>query len=77
MEIGDTVRISKYKNVLAKSYAPNWSKEVFDTEKLKNTVPWTHVISDRKGEEIAETFYEKELQKNKSKRTWKSNQEKR
>ena len=69
MEIGDTVRISKYKNVLAKSYTPNWSKEVFVTEKLKNTVPWTYVISDLKGEEIAETFYEKELQKNKSKRT--------
>ena len=56
MEIGDTVTISKYKNVLAKSYTPNWSKEVFVIEKLKNTVPWTYVISDLKGEEIAETF---------------------
>ena len=26
-------------------------------------MPWTYVISDLKGEEIVETFYEKELQK--------------
>ena len=25
----DTVRISKYKNVFAKGYTPNWSEEVF------------------------------------------------
>ena len=32
-------------------------------KKVKNTVPWTYVISDLKGEEIAETFYENGLQK--------------
>ena len=32
-------------------------------KKVKNTVPWTYVISDLKGEEIIGTFYEKELQK--------------
>ena len=31
-------------------------------------MPWTCVISDLKGEEIVQTFYEKEFQKNKSKR---------
>ena len=30
---------------------------------IKNTVPWTYVISDINGEEITGTFYEKELQK--------------
>ena len=25
----DTVRISKYKNVFAEGYTPNWSEEVF------------------------------------------------
>ena len=29
---------------------------------VKNTVPWTYVISDPKGEEFAITFYENELQ---------------
>ena len=28
-KIGDHVRISKYKNIFAKGYAPNWSEEVF------------------------------------------------
>ena len=31
--------------------------------KIKNAVPWTYVISDLNGEEITESFYEKELQK--------------
>ena len=31
--------------------------------KVKNTVPWAHVINDLNGEEIIVTFYEKELQK--------------
>ena len=62
-KIGDHVRISKYKNILAKGYTPNWSEEVFVISKIKNTVPCTYVISDLKGEEIVGTFYEKELQK--------------
>ena len=28
-KIGDIVRISKYKNIFAKDYAPNWSEEIF------------------------------------------------
>ena len=31
-------------------------------KKVKNTVPWTYVITDLKGEEIVGTFYENELQ---------------
>ena len=27
-EVGDHARISKYKNIFTKSYAPNWSEEV-------------------------------------------------
>ena len=36
--------------------------------KFKNTVPWAYVITDLKGKETVGTFYEKELQKIKSKR---------
>ena len=43
-KVGDHVRISKYKNIFAKGYTPNWSEEVFVIRKLKNTVPWTYVI---------------------------------
>ena len=62
-KVGDTVRISKYKNIFAKGYSPNWSEEIFIVSKIKNTVPWTYVISDLNGEEITGSFYEKELQK--------------
>ena len=61
-KVGDHVRISKYKNIFAKGYTPNWSEEVFVIKKVKNTVPWTYVIKDLNGEEITGTFYGKELQ---------------
>ena len=38
-KIGDHVRISKYKNIFAKRYAPNWSEGAFVFSKVKNTVP--------------------------------------
>ena len=62
-KVGDHVRISKYKNILAEGYTPNWSEEVFVIKEIKDTVPWTYVINDLNGEEITGTFYEKELQK--------------
>ena len=64
-KVGDHVRISKYKNIFAKGYMPNWSEEIFVIKKIKNTVPWTYVINDLNGEEIIGTFYEKELQSTK------------
>ena len=62
-KVGDRVRISKYKNIFAKGYTPNWSEEVFAIKKVKNTGTWACVINDLNGEEIIGTFYEKELQK--------------
>ena len=78
-KVGDYVRISKYKNIFAKGYTPNWSEEVFVTKKNKNAVPWTYAIDDLNGEEITGTFYGKELQKidQQEFRIEKSNQEKR
>ena len=67
-EIGGHVRISKYKNIFArKGYISNCSKDTFVIEIVKNTVPWTYVISNLNGEVIPVTFYEKELQKKKKK----------
>ena len=40
-EVGDYVRISKYKNIFAKGYKLNWSEAIFISSKVKNTVPWT------------------------------------
>ena len=58
---GDHVRISKYKNISAKGYTPNWSEETFVISKIKNTVPWAYVINDLNGEEITGALNEKEL----------------
>ena len=62
-KVDNHVRISKYTNIFAKGYTPNWSEEVFVIKKVKNTVPWTYVINDLNGEKIIGTLYEKELQK--------------
>ena len=35
-KVGDHVRNSKYKNIFAKGYTPNWSEEVFLISKIKN-----------------------------------------
>ena len=63
LKVGDHGRTSKFKNIFAKGYTPNWSEEVFVIKKIKNTVPWTYVINDLNDEEITGTFYEKELQR--------------
>ena len=62
-KVNDHVRISKYKNIFAKGYVPNWSENFFIVSGIKNTVPWTYTISDLNGEKVLGTFYEKELQK--------------
>ena len=35
LKVRDHVRISKYKSIFAKGYAPNWSEEVFIVSKIK------------------------------------------
>ena len=61
--VGDHVRLSKYKNIFAKGYTPNWSEELFVVSRIKNTVPWTYVISDLNGEPISGSLYEKNCKK--------------
>ena len=62
-KVGDHARISKHKNIFAKKYAPNWSEEVFIISKIKNTVPWTYVLSDLNDGKIVGTFYEEDKSK--------------
>ena len=62
-DIVDNVRISKYKNIFDKGYAPNWSEKIFVVSKIKNAVPWTYFVSDLNGKKITGSFYNKELQK--------------
>ena len=62
-KFGDSVIISKYKNIFAKGYTSNWSKEAFVIKEVKNTVPWTYVINDLNGEELLEHFIKKNFKK--------------
>ena len=64
-KVGDRVRISKFKNIFAKGYTPNWSTEIFIINKINDTVPYTYNLKDLNGEEIIGSFYDRELQKTK------------
>ena len=44
--VGDRVRISKFKNIFSKGYTPNWSTEIFIVDKINDTVPYTYNIKD-------------------------------
>ena len=61
-------RIAKYKNNFEKGFVSNWYEEVFLIKTLK-TLCRGHAISDLNGEEIVETFYEKESQKKQVKKS--------
>ena len=63
--VGDSVRIFKLKNIFAKGYTPNWSKEIFIANKINDTVPYTYNLKDLNGEEIIGSFHDRELQKTK------------
>ena len=62
-KLGDRVRISKFKNIFAKGYTPNWSREIFIVNKINDTVPYTYNVKDLNDEEIIGGFYDRELQK--------------
>ena len=60
--VGDRV---KFKNIFAKEYTPNWSREIFIINKINDTVPYTYNLKDLNDEEILDIFYDRELQKTK------------
>ena len=62
-KVGENVRISKDEQIFAKGHVPSQSEKAFTNQKVKSTVPWTHVISNLNREKIDGTFYKKELQK--------------
>lgn len=61
--VGDYVRISKYKHVFEKGYTPNWTTEIFRIKTLKNTYPTTYILEDYQGNPIKGGFYDEELTK--------------
>ena len=62
-KVDDRVRISKFKNIFAKGYTPNWSSEIFIVDKVNDIVPYRYNLKDLNDEEILGSFYDRELQK--------------
>ena len=62
-KVGDIVRISKFKNIFTKGYAPNWNSEIFIVDKVNDTIPYMYNLKDLNDEEIIGSFYDRELQK--------------
>ena len=60
-KINDRVKITKYNNTFSKCYIKHWSREIFITDSVLKTNPWTYKIKDLNGEKIKGRFYEKEL----------------
>ena len=46
------IRKSKFENIFAKGYTPNWSTEIFIVDKVNDTVPYTYNLKDLNDEEI-------------------------
>lgn len=60
--IGQHVRISKYRNVFAKGYHPNFTTEVFSIKKVQyNTDPITYLLVDYQNKDIKGSVYAEEL----------------
>lgn len=62
-QVGDRVRISKYKNVFEKMYTPNYTTEIFTIVKVSYTDPETYHLIDSFGHPIKGGFYKYELLK--------------
>lgn len=63
--VGDQVRVSKYKHLFEKGYTPNWTTETFTIVRKQATNPRTYLLEDIRGQPIKGGFYSEELQKTK------------
>ena len=61
---------------LPKAYVPNWYEKVSLIKKVKNSVPWTYVNSDRNEKETVESFMTKNCGKQIKKRNENKNEKK-
>ena len=61
--IGDRVRISKYRRVFDHGYLPNWTNEEFIIQSINEKYfPYVYYLKDMRGNIIQGGFYEQELQ---------------
>jgi len=61
--VGDQVKISKYKKVFEKGYLPSWTEETFTIAQRLPRNPPAYRLREANGDLIQGTFYEAELQR--------------
>ena len=59
LKVDDHVRISKYKNIFANCYTPNWPEEIFAIKKFKNILAWTWDLVITMMRKVLEDFVKK------------------
>ena len=59
--VGDTIRVSKYKNIFARGFEPNFSEEIFEVSKVYQGNPTTYKIQEHTSEKILGRFHKDEL----------------
>lgn len=62
-EVGDSVRIAKWKSPFSKAYAGNYTTEQFFVTDVLDTQPVTYRVKDWHDEPVMGTFYEQQLVK--------------
>jgi hypothetical protein len=62
-DVGDRVRIAKYKHVFQKGYIPNWTVEIFTIIGRYPTHPVKYGLADLTGEHIRGNFTSKRFRK--------------
>lgn len=61
-QVGDTVRLSKYKHIFEKGYTPNWTTEEFKIKEIQYTNPITYKLIDLNDVDVKGSVYTEELQ---------------
>ena len=63
LNVGDYVRINKYKNIFEKGYLPNWTSEIFIIASKEYKYPRiSYKLKDQLGDDIEGTFFTEHLQ---------------
>lgn len=60
-QVGDKVRITKYRKQFDRGYLPKWQKEIFQIAHVLRTYPETYVLIDKDNEILHGNFYKEEL----------------
>ena len=65
-QIGDQVRLSKFKHIFTKGYLPNFTNEIFVVHRIQPTTPETYILKDGKGKILEGGVYGHEMLKSNS-----------